>query len=164
MPPDIAHTKEIILRGTYLSMAADVEWIMSMLLSQIFAGKEHELINKNGDELDKFTLEDKLSFVELGFIRYHNDLWSKYNPEFSNLHELRRMRNDYGHGKIDFIAGSQEEFKITLLKIDPKTGHLQNKKYKFTEAIKELDNYRISVMEFIKRIGDAAEIKIVNTP
>lgn len=155
---ETTHYKEIIMRGTYLSMASDIEWIMAMILSQIFKGKENELRNQYGNEIDKFTMEDKLMFVELGFIRYDMATWNKHKEDFPKLHDLRRMRNLFGHGKIDWIGDSNEDLEIVSLKIDPLTGKLDRKPYKMSEIMKELMEYRKSVMSFLNSLKEAVGI------
>lgn len=143
---DTNHYSEIVLRGTYLSMAADVEWILLTIIAQIFRGHETDLDNMYGKPLYKLTLFDKIGCVQLGFIRYHTKFFIDHKEDFKELQLLRSMRNKFGHGKIEWIAeNNNEDLFISETRI---TG-IEKNKYKISELMKELRGYNDSVMKFL---------------
>lgn len=143
---ETSHYREIILRGTYLSMAADVEWIMLIILSQIFKGHETDVDELNeGKPLNKFTLFEKICAVQVGLIRYHTQFYIDHQADFRQLQLLRGMRNKFGHGKVDFVDGDKENLWISEVTV---TG-IDKKQYQMSVLTKEIKDYWDSIRRFL---------------
>lgn len=143
---DTPHYREIVLRGTYLTMAADVEWIMMMILSQVFKGHEADIDDFNGDKtLERFTLLEKIGAVEIGLIRYYTKFYIDHQDDFKQLHLLRKMRNRFGHGKIDLVDGDKENVWISEF---TKTG-IEKNQYQMSVLITEIKDYHVSIRKFL---------------
>lgn len=146
---DTTRYREIVLRGTYLSMAADVEWIMMMILSNVFKGHEIDIDDFNGDKtLDRFTLSEKIGAVEIGLIRYYTEFYIDHQDDFKQLHLLRKMRNRFGHGKIDLVDGDKENVWISEL---TKTG-IEKNQYQMSVLITEIEKYHVSIKKFLNLV------------
>jgi hypothetical protein len=144
------HYQEIILRGTHISVAADVEWILLSILSSIFIGREVELENICfGKSLDKVTLYEKIGAVQMGLIRYHTAFFMQHEEDFKLLHRLRAIRNRFGHGKIDWVS---EDNKEDLWITEATANGLDKKPYKKSALIKDLREYREAVMNLLNTI------------
>ena len=146
---ETTHYQEIILRGLHISMCADVEWILSMILSSIFTGKEAEFDAIYAKPINQLKLFEKIGAVQLGLIRYHTSFFMHHEEDFKMLHKLRDIRNKFGHGKIDWVS---EENKEDLFITEMKSTGLDKQLYKKSELIKELQNYRSAVMNFLETI------------
>ncbi len=145
------HGKEIILRGTYLSMAADVEWILLMILAQCFKENEQDLDNMYDKALNKFSLFEKIGAAQLGLIRYYPIVFKQHMDDFKMLSELRDMRNSLGHGKIDWDENDTDI--IWISETTPKG--IEKKDYKYPHLFRKVENYRVSVMNFLNTIKDS---------
>jgi hypothetical protein len=152
---DTTHYREIVLRGTYLTMAADVEWIMMMILSQVFKGHETDVDELNdGKPLNKFTLFEKIGAVQVGLIRYYTQFFIDHQDDFRQLQLLRGMRNKFGHGKVDFVDGNKEDVWISEFTA---TG-IEKNKYQMSVLIIEIQEYYKSIRKFLDTI-----IKVTGT-
>ena len=147
---DTPHYREIILRGVYISMAADTEWILSMILSSLFIGKEQEIeqmIKRKNKSFHLVNLSEKIRFVKAGLKKYHNSFYIQHTKDFQLLNNLRNIRNKFGHGKIEFL-GNKEDLSITEI---TKTG-IVKKPYKMSALMIDLEEYRKSVLNFLDTI------------
>lgn len=146
---ETTHYQEILLRGIHISMTADVEWILTMILSGIFTGKEQELDDIYNKPVSRLKIHEKIGAVQIGLIRYHTHFFMEHKEDFKQLHNLRRIRNLFGHGKIDWVS---EENKEDLFITEIKDTGLDKRSYKKSELINNVMEYRESVISFLRTI------------
>ncbi len=145
---DSTHYKEILLRGHYLTMAVDIDWILLMIIAKCFVGNEQQIFEIYDKEVHELTLFEKIGTAQIGLLRYHPTFFHQHKEDFKLLNELRGVRNKLGHGKIDWEENSKENLIISEAK---QTG-IETSSYKFSELFQSTIAYKDSLMNFLKVI------------
>jgi hypothetical protein len=145
------HQQEIILRGTYVNMAVDVDFILAMLIAEIYkyndAGiKSLKLENKRKNiSFHKLTMFEKIDVLKQGVEKYHNEIYLRHLEDFRMLDTLRSWRNLFAHQKMEF----KSDTIVTFQEIH--SGFkVSSTNYDVQKIWSDLLEYRSSVMSFLE--------------
>lgn len=137
------HLEEIKLRGTYLSMAADADWILAMVLTKCFKGNQAEVEAIYSKPFHKFTMFEKIEATKLGLQKYHSEFYTDHEQNLLSIDKLRDFRNKLAHGKIDWNATANDKTTIYISEMK-RTGIVKNS-YDLKETWSDLLTFRSTV-------------------
>ncbi len=119
MPDELKyHIEEIKLRGTYVNMAVDVDFLLAIIIDSIFNHDDTAIKsvpvsttkNGNGKHLHKLTLFEKIEVCKYGLKTHHKTIYDSHLNDLNTLDILRSWRNLFAHQKMDFQNDSTVRF------------------------------------------------------
>ncbi|MBL7702968.1 MAG: hypothetical protein JNM14_12010 [Ferruginibacter sp.] len=115
--------EEMKLRGTFLRMAVDAEYILSMAILGIFKNNKAEiktffLKDKKkgiGKDLHELDMWEKLEVCKRGLNKYNQHFYNLHKEDLGKLDELREHRNLFAHEKFDFFYEDRDKIQFSDL-------------------------------------------------
>lgn len=151
-----AHLEEIKLRGSYLSIAADIDWILAMIISKCFNSNQQEIEALHNKPFHKFTLFEKIETTKVGLKKYYPDFYLQNEVNLNSIDKLREFRNILAHGKFDWDFNTKR--KDLLFISEMKKEGITKNEYNLNDLWKELQQFHrdtndlLSVLSnFLKR-------------
>lgn len=144
--------EEMKLRGTYLMMAVDADFILSMIIVGIYRGDPNEIktfFKKSKDKyknLHEFDMAEKIDVCKRGLNKYYQKFYTSYKEEIDKLDILRDDRNKFAHQKIDFYP--EDLNKIVLSKLVNKL-KVERTEYSLKELWQELRKHHEAISKIL---------------
>ncbi len=159
IPPSVqAHVDEVKLRGLYLSITVDIDFMLIMLIKECFKPKLSEIEtyythkNGNGKELCELTMFERLDVCQQGLDKYHSVAYQKHKDSFTSVDTLRKIRNKFAHDKIDNHISPNDTTKLTFHKLR-KNLIVEMNEYNIADLYKELDEYKNTGQDMLRLIS-----------
>jgi hypothetical protein len=112
---DKALEKEILIRGRFLVMGADIEYcILQIMLFCHPNPYAHERMGK----FKKMTMGEKINNVVCDVKKYLLNDYLSYKEYFDGLDLFRDMRNHVAHDKMEFINEELNPIRFAFLQTD----------------------------------------------
>lgn len=150
-----AHVVEARLRGAYLTMATDFEWMLIFLIKECFDSNREEIKsfytkkNGKGKDLSELNMVQKIEVCKQGLIKYHNSAYLEYENSFNVIDVIRETRNKFAHHKIDTVFAKQDRTELTLHKL-LKNLQVESTTYQVADLWKELDNFQKTMQDILR--------------
>jgi hypothetical protein len=153
-----SHVNEAKLRGIYLSITVDIDFMLIMLIHECFKPNLSEIetyyFHKNGKgkDLCELTMFERLDVCQQGLDKYHSESYQKHKESFTSADTLRKIRNKFAHDKIDNHISPNDTTKLTFHKLR-KNLMVEMKEYSIADLYKELDEYKNTGQELLRLIS-----------
>ena len=111
---------ETELRGKYLSIAVDAEWMLIIVIHECLKPNIEDVKNyykfKNGrkKDINDLTLDEKIELSNILVQQKHPTIYKNHKRIFNTINRLRSYRNKFAHCKIDTVFSKQDNTEITL--------------------------------------------------
>jgi len=101
-----ARKQEYLLRGTYMGVAADLEWIMMSIITKIFkdvdSDKFKAVVKISGIKKyrgrHRLTLDQKVKIATESLRMYEPEFFGQHENDLKKIYKLRDLRNRFAHG------------------------------------------------------------------
>ena len=143
---------EIKLRGIYLQLAVDAEFIMSMIIAECFKYNKAEITSFHfdkdgkGRDLDDLTMAEKVDVCKKGLNKYYPEFYNQHLTDLEEFDKLRWYRNRFAHYKMDFDA--TDKSKIWLRKL-ASNYRVQSEQFELKQLWIDLEEYRKRIMSIL---------------
>lgn len=115
--------EEMKLRGTFLQLAVDAEFIICMVIVKIFRERYSELTSiffKDkkkgiGKDLNDMDMSERIEAMKIGLNKYNQPFYNKYKEQIEHLHTLRDERNAFAHQKMTFFEEDRDKVELTKI-------------------------------------------------
>lgn len=165
IPPAVqAHADEIRLRGFYLSITVDMDFVLIMLIHECFKTNPSEIKtfykdkHGKGKDLADLTIFERLDVCQKGLAKYYTKAYSEHQKSFVSIDILRNIRNKFAHDKIDNHISPNDTTKLTFHKLR-KNFKVEMTEYDIEYLYKELLEYRKTMQETLTLMA-----KVMNLP
>ena len=138
---------EAKIRGLYLSITADMDFLLVMLITECFKLNPSEIKsyykdkNGKGKDLSELTMYQRIYICKKGLEKYHKKLYDEHKNSFITIEKLRFFRNKLAHEKIDNHISPTDTTKLTFHKLR-KNFKIEKYEYVIEDLFKELDEYK----------------------
>jgi len=152
------HDTEIKLRGLYLSITVDIDYMLTMLISECFGHNQKEikkyikLALKKPKEFHKLTMFERIDVCKLGLEKYHGKAYKEHEHNFVNIDKLRKIRNDFAHNRIDDFISPNDRTRLTINELEANLKVLHTE-YEVSKLYEELYEYRLIAQDTIRLIA-----------
>lgn len=143
-----SHLEEIKLRGTYVNMAVDIDFILAMAIVQCFRGREYEIEEYFDKELQDLSMFQKIEVIKNGLLRYYASFYNDHIADINSINRLRTFRNKLAHRKMDWDMQSENRSKFFLIKMKREEG-LIKEEYNRELFWRELINFKDTTLNFL---------------
>jgi hypothetical protein len=141
---------EIELRGRFMTMSADMEWAMLLIMTHLAANPL--------EQVRKFTgmmLHNKIEATIADLKKFKPDLYAQYETDILLLWDFKEFRNDMGHHKIDI---SDDLTSFRFLYADEYEGHerIFEKKHSVEDMMGNINIFKklvLTLTEIFLQIG-----------
>lgn len=150
-----AHLEEIKLRGTYVNMAVDVDFIVAMIIFKIYESNIPEIktlkLSSGGKnkELQDLTMFEKIDVCKQGLQKYHSHFYTSHLADIESLDKLRDFRNKLAHQKMDIKETNKNVIILSRL---AKNSQVESNEYDLKALWAELLKYRQNIMNILNLI------------
>lgn len=151
--------EEIKLRGLYLSITVDLDWVLIMIVHECFKSnpKEIETFYKDkcgkGKKLNQLTLFERIEVCKKGIEKYHPNLYKDYKNSLESASKLRNLRNKFAHSKIDTFKSAQDRSELTFHKLK-NNFKVEQTIYKVADLVNELENYKMTMQNILRLFSE----------
>ena len=159
IPPSVqAHVNEARLRGLYLSITVDMDFLLIMLIHECFKPNLNEIEtyythkNGKGKDLSELTMFERIDVCQQGLDKYHTKSYQEHKSNFISIDTLRQLRNKFAHDKIDNHISPNDTTKLTFHKLK-KNFKVEMNEYNIVDLYKELDEYRNTMQDTLRLIA-----------
>lgn len=159
--------EEMKLRGTFIRMAVDAEFIISMVILGIYKDnkseiKTHFFKSKGiGKDLHELDMWEALQVCKRGLNKYHQKFYNQFKDEFDKLDNLRDDRNIFAHQKMDFFYEDRDKVVISRLVNKHKVQQLPAS---IKELWKWLNDYNRAVYSVLQLLQPFVDFPLPLTP
>ncbi|MFC4231970.1 hypothetical protein ACFOW1_08715 [Parasediminibacterium paludis] len=139
--------EEIKLRGNYLSIATDFDWILIILIKECFKQNPEEIKTfyfKNdgkGKELCEMSMFERIEVCRNGLLKYYPKEYIKYEKSLDIIDLVRKIRNKFAHQKIDDMFSTKDRTELTFHDLK-KNFKVKSTIYKVADLWTELESFR----------------------
>lgn len=137
--------KEIELRGRYLSIACDLDYILTELICICFIDKHIYRKTFKILMLERILMGRKLSILEKALHDYNEEYFNKYKRTFNSIKILVENRNLFAHSTI-----TSGEDKNTFIFEYIKDSEIKTKSLKIDTLFKQLGGYETDIFELVE--------------
>jgi len=115
------YNTEALLRGTFLRMAVDSEFMLCMIIVSIYKDNPLEInthFKKDKDHykgLHEMNMEEKIALTKIALNKYHQSFFNQYKEDINKLDFLREDRNMFAHSKMDFYENDRDAVMISKM-------------------------------------------------
>ncbi|HSZ84528.1 MAG TPA: hypothetical protein VK787_00770 [Puia sp.] len=149
------HVEEIRLRGTYINMAVDVDFILASIIYEIFKQDDLKKIKnvpllsgRKNKDLDELTLFEKIDVAKYAIETYYKNVYDSKIEDINMLDQLRDYRNQFSHDRI-IIAEIEGKKTIAFSKLIANYQTFTTPQYDLKEMWEYLLNYRERIMQIL---------------
>ncbi len=138
---------EVDIRGLYLSIACDIEYVLTDLICACIATdhKQKELIKVS--LFEKVLFEKKIKMAEEVLLRYNEQHFKINEPAFKKFHELKGYRNMLAHSKLKGDL-SQVDLSYVIFEVI-KDGKIVDRKEYINQLKNKLEVFRQASMDLL---------------
>ncbi len=153
-----AHADEIKLRGFYLSITVDLDFILIMLIRECFKSNPNEIKTfykdkkGTGKDLADLTIFERLDVCQKGLAKYHSKAYEEHKNNFISIDTLRQVRNKFAHDKIDTHISPNDNTKLTFHKLR-KNFKVEMNEYNIADLYKDLEAYKNTTQDTLRLIS-----------
>lgn len=153
-----AHVDEARLRGLYLSITVDMDFMLIMLIHECFKPNLNEIEtyykhkNGKGKDLSELTMFERIDVCKQGLDKYHSKSYQDHKDNFISIDILRQLRNKFAHYKIDNHISPNDTTKLTFHKLR-KNFQVEMNEYNIEDLHKELFEYKNTMQETLRLIA-----------
>ena len=98
----------INLRGAYLDMACDLEFLLVDIAVVCLVKNSVERKNVRDVFMEQNLMSKKISMAEFALEKYNATYYEKYKPNFAKFRELNGWRNKFAHSRIKGDPAGQD--------------------------------------------------------
>lgn len=152
------YNTEALLRGTYLRMAVDAQFMLAMIIADIYKHNKDEInthIKKDKTTfkgLHEFTMEETITVAKLALNKYKQSIFNQYKDEIEDLNILRDERNIYAHSKMDFHEHKRDLVTISTLV----------NKVKVKQTTYRISDLKVNILEHHKKVSHVLNLLMVS--
>ena len=145
---------ESLLRGTYLRMAVDAEFILCMVIVSIYENNNTEInthFKKDKTHfkgLHEMSMEEIIILTKIGLNKYRQSFFEEYKDEINKLDILREDRNIFAHSKMDFYEDNLDLVMVSKLV----------NKLKVKQVFYKISDLKASLLEHHKSITKVLDL------
>lgn len=146
------------LRGKYLSITVDIDYMLIMIISECFKFNRQE-IRRNSKictgkpkDLHELTMFEKIDVCKMGLAEYFPLAYKEHEDNFGNIDSLRKVRNDFAHCRIDDFISPKDRSKLTINDLRKDFKVLQTE-YNVSDLYKALEDYYSLAQDIIRLIA-----------
>jgi len=153
-----SHVDEVKLRGLYLSMTVDLDFVLIMLIHECFKSNPAEIKTfykdkkGKGKDLADLTMFERLDVCQKGLAKYHSKAYKEHKNNFVSIDVLRQVRNKFAHDNIDNHISPNDTTKLTFHKLH-KNFKVEMTEYNIADLYKELDEYKNTMQDTLRLIS-----------
>lgn len=140
---------EIQLRGLYLKLAAELEFILSEIITICLVKKVEDRKQFKIIMLETPTLGKKLSIAKSALAHYSTHYFSLCEKQLNELDSFTNKRNLFAHSLIIPIAEQDGYFTFEYIK----KGQIRKEVKGGADLLIDLNNYSEMVLHLVKLLG-----------
>jgi hypothetical protein len=113
--------QEISLRGYYITMAVDVEVLLTTIIAECFCYRSDEIKSyikkKDGTrkDLHEMNLYEQIEVCKHGLKKYWPGFYESHERDFRAFEDLKEARNKFAHEKMDFFEDDRSKVELRKL-------------------------------------------------
>lgn len=148
---DLSFRKVVtLLRGAYLDMAADLEFLLVDIIAVSLLRHEKERNHLKEILISNSMLSFKIKAAKKALKAYNAKYAEKYNAHFTLFNELKEMRNKFSHSRID---GDENKQNLDIIRfMSFKDGELVEDRQSRQELLNMLPQYAEAIHSFTSQI------------
>lgn len=141
---------EIEIRGRFMSMSADLEWVMLLIMTYLAPDPMDQ-----SRKFKEMMLHNKIECLIADLKQYRMDLFEEYENDLLLLWDFKESRNDIGHKKMDF-SEDLKSFRFLYVDIHKGKERIFEKKYATNAMLSNINVFRklvLTLAELFQKMG-----------